>query len=304
MARHFIASLVGPALLFFGFAAGPSLAQIAEPPTSADEISQEDFFVEGDAPVRKPGSYDVTIVYFFDYQCPSCRNYTPDVEKVLREERRVRVIYRDTPIFGPRSDEASRLAIASRYQGRHEAFHHQLMTAKLPLDEAAIRAAADKAGVDWARLQRDAAAHAEEISLQIVRNLELHQAAGIAGTPAFIVHDTLANGALDYAGLKAEIADARASIAKLAPAPMPDAPPVEEGQADDGAEAAGDAAVNDSAAEADAVAAPMFRPSPASEPGELAATMANERPIWPWLAGAVGALVVIAGAILRRRRKS
>src|SRR5687768_2040582 len=135
-------------MLFLGFAAGPTLAQIAEPPTSADEISKADFFIEGGAPVRKPGTYEVTIVYFFDYQCPACRKYTPDVEKALGEERRVRVIYRDTPIFGPRSDEASRLAIASRYQGRHQAFHRQLMTAELPLDEAAIRAAADKAGVD------------------------------------------------------------------------------------------------------------------------------------------------------------
>lgn len=181
-------------------------------------IEKEDFFEPGIAPVRAPAGYDLTIVYFMDYQCPACRQYTPDVARVLAEDRKVRVIYRDTPILSDLSTVAARAAIASAFQGRHDAFHHALMMTKGQLSEAAIRTAADKARVDWPRLQRDLKARGEAIELQIARNFELSVATGIQGTPAFIVGDRLSNGALDYESLKAEIADARASKAKSLPA--------------------------------------------------------------------------------------
>lgn len=179
---------------------------------SYSEISKADYFVEGLAPVRKSGPYDVTIVYFMDYQCPACRQYTPDVARVLKEDRRIRVIYRDTPLLGPRSDEAARAAIASSFQRRHEPFHHALMTTKGSLDESAIRAAAQKAGVNWARLKRDMVSRREEIDLLIGHNVELATLIGIMGTPAFIVGERQSNGALDYQALKLEIADARQEI--------------------------------------------------------------------------------------------
>lgn len=181
----------------------------AEEATSLSDISKADFFVESLAPVRKSGPYDVTIVYFMDYQCPSCRKYTPDVARVLKEDPRIRVIYRDTPLLGPKSDEAARAAIASHFQGRHEAFHHALMMTKGSLDEVAIRAAAEKAKIDWSRLQSDLKSRRDEIDMVIARNFELAMATGIEGTPAFIVGESQSNGALNYELLKAEIAGAR-----------------------------------------------------------------------------------------------
>lgn len=183
------------------------------------EVKKEDFFKEGLAPVRKPASYDLTIVYFMDYQCPSCRKYTPDVERVLREDRRIRVIYRDTPIFGPRSEAAARAAIASSFQGRHEAMHHALMTAPLPLDDQAIRAAARKAGLDWPRLQRDLRERGDDITALIEWNQHLSVQGGISGTPAFIIGNRLADGALEYADMRASIADARREAGVPNPSP-------------------------------------------------------------------------------------
>ena len=178
------------------------------------EIEKEDYFRPGIAPVRTSAGYDLTIVYFMDYQCPSCRQYTPDVARALAEDSRVRVIYRDTPIISDLSTVAARAAIAASFQGRHDAFHHALMMTKGQLTEAGIRAAAKSAKVDWARLQRDLKSRGEDIDLQIGRNTELAVATGVLGTPAFIVGERLSNGALDYASLRAEIADARGEAAK------------------------------------------------------------------------------------------
>lgn len=190
---------------------GSSAAAPSPDQATIAEIEKADFFRPGFAPVRNTRSYDITVVYFFDYQCPVCRQHHAGVSKALAEDKRVRVIYRDTPIFGPNSDAAANAAIASQLQGRHEALHDALMSTKGPIDAAALRAAARKSGVDWDRLQRDLKTHESRIELLVARNLELAMDAGIHGTPAFIVGDALANGALDYAGLKGEIADARKS---------------------------------------------------------------------------------------------
>lgn len=181
---------------------------------SAAEITKADFFKPGLAPTRVKGAYDVTVVYFMDYQCPVCRSHTDDYARVFSEDPKVRVIYRDTPIFGSQSETAARLAIASQLQGKHEAFHVALMHTKGRLTDAAIRDAAASAGVNWDRLQKDLAANRAKIDAQIEMNMRLSKAAGISGTPAFVIGDTLADGAFDYANLKGQIADVRAAARK------------------------------------------------------------------------------------------
>lgn len=193
------------------FAAAPSAAGDALVAPGA-LIEKEDFFKPGIAPQIAPRGHDVTVVYFFDYACPQCRRYTPDVERVMREDRRLRWIYRDVPEISPLSRVAARVAIAAQWQNRHHAFHRALMLSQGRLSERSIRAAADKVGLDWARLQRDLKARGRAIEDQIDRNLELSAEAGFRGTPAFIVGDVQADGVLNYAALKAEIADARRAL--------------------------------------------------------------------------------------------
>jgi len=263
--------------------------------TSPSDISQADFFVEGLAPVRKSGAYDVTIVYFMDYQCPSCRKYTPDVARVLKEDRRVRVIYRDTPLLGPKSDQAAKAAIASHFQGRHEAFHHALMMTKGSLDDIAIKAAAQEAGVDWSRLQRDLRSRGDEIDEVITRNLELAAATGIQGTPAFIVGERQSNGALDYKLLKAEIEDARKATISSEPSRQPeiekpaDAIPPENEKPQK--ERLGDEAQNPSTG-------PIFKPAQSAGQElvtDLEKDSADTR-VSPWLVASLLALLAAEGA--------
>lgn len=261
-------------------------------------IEKEDFFRAGIAPVRAPAGYDLTIVYFMDYQCPSCRRYTPDVARVLAEDKRIRVIYRDTPIISDLSTVAARAAIAASFQGRHDAFHHALMMTKGRLTEAAIRAAADRANVDWARLQRDLKARGEDIDLQIGRNTELAVATGIMGTPAFIVGDRLSNGALDYASLKAEIADARAAAGKVtAAAPATVAPAAPQSTVEATGEAKG--AANP------IVAPPLFTQRDPRPPSSEKAPVASDTALPPLARVAVlAAIAALVGGwwFVRRRR--
>ena len=129
------------------------------------------YFTEDDAaPQIKPPHYDVTIVEYMDYQCPYCRATHEPLKQLLASDHRIRVIFRDWPVFGPQSQHAALIAIASKYQGKYVAVHDALMETPLPLTEAKTKAAAIKAGANWERLQRDMSAHADEITDLFERN--------------------------------------------------------------------------------------------------------------------------------------
>jgi protein-disulfide isomerase len=162
------------------------------------------------APRGAPKAGDVTVVEFFDYNCPYCKAMHPVIVRVLAGDRKVRVVYRDWPVLGPVSVAAARAAIASQYQGRHDAFHAALFAAPGRLTEDAIRAAAVRARVDWARLERDRTAHGAQIDALIRETLEGAQRLGLQGTPVVLVGRHLLAGALTEQQLRDAIAQARA----------------------------------------------------------------------------------------------
>ncbi len=161
------------------------------------------------APTVAPRGADVTLVVFSDYQCPYCRRIHPAIEQLKREDKRLRIVYRDWPIFGAPSVEAARAAIAANYQGKHAAFNDALMATKGRIDGTAIRAAAARAGVDWTRLKADETRHAAEIEGAIERTRRYARMMGLTGTPAMLVGRYLIPGPVDLATLRKAVETAR-----------------------------------------------------------------------------------------------
>lgn len=203
--------LAGGLLAAATLAAGAPESRASTPNVAEQSVEeQRKAFTEDEvAPRHEPANYDVTIVKYTDYQCPFCRKAHRDLARLVEQDARVRIIYRDWPIFGPASEEAARLAIASKWEGKHERFHDALMSSPAPLTSEVIRAAADDAGVDWSRLQSDLARHEAEVGELLQRNASQARSLGLQGTPAFIVGDTLVEGALDLASMSELVADAR-----------------------------------------------------------------------------------------------
>ncbi|MFT3966062.1 MAG: DsbA family protein [Sphingobium sp.] len=108
-------------------------------------------------------------MFFTDYQCPFCREMHPVLEALLREDPKVKLVYRDWPIFGAASVEAARAAIASQYQGKHAEFNRALMQSHGKLSSESIRAAANRAGIDWTRLRTDLNTYSVEIDQTLGR---------------------------------------------------------------------------------------------------------------------------------------
>lgn len=161
------------------------------------------------APKVAPKGYDVTIVEYFDYQCPYCRKLHPALSQLLANDKKVRVVYRVWPIFGAPSVTAAKAVLASQYQGKYAAFDSALWQVPGKLSDDNIRAAAQKAGVDWARLQRDEKTHSADINGLLSQTSEQAAMMGLQGTPGLLIGPYMIPGAVDYAGLVKAVALAR-----------------------------------------------------------------------------------------------
>lgn len=186
------------------------------PPGPNDPIEEaRKYFTEDpDAPAISPKGYDVTIVEYLDYQCPACRTTREPLRKLLEKDKKIRLIFRDLPIFGPASEKAARLALASKYQGKYFDFHDALLAASRPLDDDKIKAAALKAGVDWDLLQKDMFANKKDIEDLLERNELQADMLGLDGTPGFIIGSTQSFGGLTLEQLEESVRDARKEAAK------------------------------------------------------------------------------------------
>src|SRR3546814_14230158 len=70
----------------------------------------------------------------------------PDGDRLIREDKRLKIVFRELPIISPQSRDAALMALAAARQGKYDAFHHAMFSAD-SLGPAAIAAAAAKAGV-------------------------------------------------------------------------------------------------------------------------------------------------------------
>ena len=151
---------------------------------------------------------DVTVVEFFDYNCPYCRSAGQTVQALLAADENVRVIYREWPILGDDSVMAARAALAAREQGKYDAFHWALMNGEGRVTEALIFKVARDLGMDVAQLEADMVSPAVEAHIALSNALA--QQLGFTGTPAFIVGDKTAPGMLSLDEITTLVAEARA----------------------------------------------------------------------------------------------
>ena len=168
---------------------------------------RRELFADPDSPIAGNPNGDVSLVEFFDYRCPYCKQVEPSLEALLGEDRQLRLVYKEFPVLGQESVTASKAALASRKQGKYDAFHRALMALKGQINDTAVFKTAESVGVDVDRLKRDMAA--PEISRALKANSELADALDIRGTPGFVVGNEIVPGAIDLASLKQLIATAR-----------------------------------------------------------------------------------------------
>lgn len=182
----------------------PVLGQGADGGLSRDSVLRDP-----EVPALGNPSGDITIVEYFDYQCPYCKKVDAELMRVVRADGKVRVVFKDWPIFGGASVYAAKMALASKYQNKYEEAHKALISAKAKLTEAGVRDLLAQAGVDASRASADLLTNQTAIADLLARNHSQAEGLGFRGTPAFIVGTFRVPGVLDAAGFKHAISDAR-----------------------------------------------------------------------------------------------
>ena len=176
-----------------------ALNKLQEKRQAAADTQLRDALVKNRAALeRDPRDYvhgnpngKITIVEFFDYRCPYCKSAVPAIEKLLADNKDLRLVMKEYPILSPASEAAARAALGAQAQGKYWPVHMALM-AEQNLDDATIMRILRENGVDVPRAVATGTGPKSNDMLEDVRNLA--RLTGVSGTPAFVIGDKVVAG--------------------------------------------------------------------------------------------------------------
>jgi protein-disulfide isomerase len=152
---------------------------------------------------------DVTIVEYFDYNCPYCKKLAPALHSLLAEDHKIAIVYKDWPILGDVSVYAARSALAARWQGKYLPAHDALMNGSRLAQNDQVDATLKRAGINVDTLKQDQISHAKDIDALLSRNDAEAHALNLRGTPGVVIGRQLLPGIVDLNDLKQLVAKAR-----------------------------------------------------------------------------------------------
>jgi protein-disulfide isomerase len=136
---------------------------------------------------------DITVVEFFDFNCGYCKRGLPEVQKLINDDKKVRVVFKELPILSKGSEEAAKVALAAKRQGKYWEFHQAMLGSKGQANEASALKVAESIGLDMGKIKTDMASDAVKNELDDMKALA--SKIGINGTPHFLVGDKSIPGA-------------------------------------------------------------------------------------------------------------
>jgi protein-disulfide isomerase len=190
-------------------ATGLLIAGLPMRPAFAQQLTREEVFNDPDAPTLGNPKGDVTVVEFFDYQCPYCKKSHADVEAAIAEDGNTRFVMKDWSVFGDVSVFASQAVLGAEL-GQYKPAMEALMATRGSLTEDGVKQLLTSAGIDLKKVAEAVRKNDKKISNLLTRNYNQALAFNFAGTPSFVIGSTTYSGLLDKAQLLEAISKARA----------------------------------------------------------------------------------------------
>ena len=151
---------------------------------------------------------DITIVEFFDYNCPYCKTAAKDLQDLISTDENIKFIPREWPILNNNSVIAAKAALASIAQGKYKEFHWRLMK-EGSLSDKKIFEIAKSLQIDIPSLKKNM--ESEFVINHIAKSTALARRIGFSGTPLFIIEGKFFPGFLPLEELELIISDIRES---------------------------------------------------------------------------------------------
>lgn len=180
---------------------------VKERSTAAIQSNYDDLYNDTEAPFIGNKEGDVTIVEFFDYNCGYCKKAFAELQAFAATDKDVKIVFKDFPILGASSESAAKWSLAAHKQGKYFEFHRRMMEHKGQITDEVLESAAKDAGLDVAKAS--AWIGGTEALIQIEKNRALASQLGISGTPAFIIGEEVAPGAVSAEELKRMVGEHR-----------------------------------------------------------------------------------------------
>lgn len=175
-------------------------------------LAPEIFKTASDPSIGNPKG-DVTIVEFMDYNCGWCKKSMGEVSTLLKADDKLKVVFKEFPIFGEHSEYAARAALAAAKQNKYWELHQAMFSHEGQVTTDFVNQLAEGLGLDMAKLKTDI--ESKEIGEHIAANMQLGKQLAINGTPAFIIDDQVHGGYLPLDGMVASVAEVRAKGCKF-----------------------------------------------------------------------------------------
>lgn len=186
----------------------PTVAATHNPPPISAEV-QKRLLREPGVPLLGSTAANITIVEYFDYNCPFCKALAPAFHPLVDRDPAAAVLYKEWPIFGGVSIYAAQAALAANYQGKYLQAHDALISAQRLAENSQVDEALHGAGIDMDRLKKDLAAHRASINALLMRNDAEARGLGMRGTPGVLIGRQRVSDLADLAGLQAAVAASR-----------------------------------------------------------------------------------------------
>lgn len=161
--------------------------------------------------INGPADADVTLVEFFDYNCGYCKAAFKDVNRLLSEDKKLKVVMYELPILSPSSLTAARASLAAMKQNKYWEFHSSMIGNRGSLTDELVFEHAKNVGLDIVKLKIDMVS--KEVEQALIFSAQMAEDLNINGTPAFIIGGRLIPGAIGYQNMFNLIAETRAKIA-------------------------------------------------------------------------------------------
>ncbi|MFN7135634.1 MAG: DsbA family protein, partial [Myxococcales bacterium] len=167
----------------------------------------------GNSPIKGKKTAPVTIYEFSDFQCPFCGRVNPTLKQIQDTYGdKVSIVFKQFPLgFHDKAQLAGEASLAAHEQGKFWEMHDKLFQNQQALDRAALEGYAQELGLNMQKFK--AALDSGKYTQQVKNEMASGQAAGISGTPSFVINGQLLVGAQPFDEFK-RVIDAELEKAK------------------------------------------------------------------------------------------
>lgn len=220
--------IVAGAVLYLGHAGGTATTTTtaAQQPSTTSTVNSAQVSTTGDPIVGNP-SAPLTIAYWFDYQCPFCReneaSTMPSILKDYVDTGKVKIVYKDFSFLGADSDTLGHYgrAVWAVAPNQFEAWHEAIFANQGEENTGWATAAVIKkitasvlTAAQTAQVIQLATSNATQYQNEMNADKQEGTTDGVQGTPAMLIGDQFVDGYEAYSQVKPLIDQALAALNK------------------------------------------------------------------------------------------